>query len=64
MWQFVTSVGSLSIVDTMGDLELDFDISMGDCTSGLSGDYSNLNTRMEKQIEGETQDSESDESSM
>jgi len=45
----------------MIDFELDFDISMGDCTSGLLGDYSNP---MEKQIEGETQDSESDESSM
>jgi len=28
---------------------------MGDCTSGLPGDYSNLNIRMEKQMEGETQ---------
>ena len=52
---------SLFIVDTMSDFELDFDISMGDCSSSLNDDF---NIRMEKQMEGETQDSESDEGSM
>lgn len=45
----------------MSDFELDFDISMGDCSSSLNDDF---NIRMEKQMEGETQDSESDEGSM
>jgi len=59
MWPNVAICHAPLSAQRMGDLELNFDISMGYCTSGLPGDYSNLNIRMGKQMEGDSESNES-----